>query len=490
MLDNLFRTKPIAPAGHVDAGEPFEGSLQGEVTLKRTLTGTQLILLGIGAVIGAGIFVLTGQAAAEYAGPAVMLSFVLAGLACAFAGLCYAEFAAMLPVSGSAYSYSYATLGEGVAWFIGWCLVLEYLFAASTVAVGWSGYLNAFLGNFGAQLPEALASAPYVYEAATGKFVGTGAILNLPAVLIIAAVSGVGYVGISQSAFVNSIIVAIKVTVIVMFIGFGLQYVDPSNWEPFIPANEGGTRYGMEGVIRASAVVFFAYIGFDAVSTAAGEAKNPQRDMPIGILGSLAVCTLLYILMSAVLTGMMPFAQLGTPEPVSTALNNYPALGWLQTLVEIAAIAGLASVILVMLMAQPRIFYSMAQDGLMPKMFGRCHPKYRTPHIGTVIVGVIAALLAGLLPVGFLGDIVSMGTLLAFAVVSIGVLILRYTRPNVQRPFKVPFALLICPLGFLSCMYLFWQVFREHWHLLVGWLVIGAIVYALYGYRHSKLRAG
>jgi APA family basic amino acid/polyamine antiporter len=489
MFKNLLRTKPIAPAGHVDAGEPFEGSLDGEVGLKRTLTGTQLILLGIGAVIGAGIFVLTGQAAAEYAGPAVMLSFVLAGIACAFAGLCYAEFAAMLPVSGSAYSYSYATLGEGVAWFIGWCLVLEYLFAASTVAVGWSGYLNAFLGNFNAQLPDALASAPYVYEAATGKFVGTGAIVNLPAVLIIAAVSIVGYVGISQSAFVNSIIVAVKVTVILLFIGFGLQYVDPSNWEPFIPANEGGTRYGMDGVIRASAVVFFAYIGFDAVSTAAGEAKNPQRDMPIGILGSLAICTVLYILMSAVLTGMMPYGQLGTAEPVSTALINYPSLGWLQTLVEIAAIAGLASVILVMLMAQPRIFYSMSHDGLMPKLFGKVHRKYRTPHVGTVIVGIVAALLAGLLPVGFLGDIVSMGTLLAFATVSIGVLILRYTRPAVPRPFRVPMAMVICPLGFISCLYLFWQPFKEHWHLLGGWIVIGAIIYLVYGYRHSKLRA-
>lgn len=489
MLSNLFRTKPIEAAGHVDAGEPFEGSLDGEVTLKRTLTGTQLILLGIGAVIGAGIFVLTGQAAAEYAGPAVMLSFVFAGVACAFAGLCYAEFAAMLPVSGSAYSYSYATLGEGVAWFIGWCLVLEYLFAASTVAVGWSGYLNAFLTNFDLALPALLASAPYTYDTATSQFVSTGALVNLPAVLIIAAVSGVGYVGITQSAFVNSIIVAIKVTVILLFIAFGMQFVDPANWHPFIPPNEGGMKYGMDGVIRASAVVFFAYIGFDAVSTAAGEAKNPQRDMPIGILGSLVICTLLYIAMCAVLTGMVDFRLLGTPEPVSTALDSYPSLGWLQTLVELAAIAGLSSVILVMLMAQPRIFYSMSRDGLMPKMFGKVHPKYHTPYIGTVIVGVIAAVLAGLLPVGFLGDIVSMGTLLAFATVSAGVLILRYTRPDLQRPFRVPFAILICPLGVVSCLYLFWQPFKEHWHLLLAWIAIGVLIYAAYGYRHSKLRA-
>ncbi len=487
MFKNLLATKPIAPAGHVDAGEPFEGSLDGEPQLKRTLTGSQLMMLGVGAVIGAGIFVLTGQAAADYAGPAVMLSFIFAGIACAFAGLCYAEFAAMMPVSGSAYSYSYATLGEAVAWFIGWCLVLEYLFAASTVAVGWSGYLNAFLSNFDLALPAALASAPFTYEA--GAFVRTAdGIVNLPAVMIVAAVCAVGYVGISQSAFVNSIIVAVKVTVILLFIALGSQYVDPANWQPFIPPNEGDDKYGIEGVIRASTVVFFAYIGFDAVSTSAGEAKNPQRDMPIGILGSLAICTLLYIAMCAVLTGMMPYYLLGTPEPVSTALNNYPSLGWLQTLVEMATIAGLSSVILVMLMAQPRIFYSMSRDGLLPKLFGKVHPKYHTPYVGTVIVGVIAATLAGLLPIGILGDIVSMGTLLAFATVCAGVLVLRYTRPELHRPFRVPLAIVICPLGVASCLYLFWQAFVDYWYLLLAWIAIGALIYAFYGYPNSKLR--
>jgi len=486
MLKNLFATKPIEPAPHVDAGEPVEGSLEGEATLKRTLTGTQLTLLGIGAVIGAGIFVLTGQAAAEHAGPAIMLSFVLAGIACAFAGLCYAEFAAMMPVSGSAYSYSYATLGEATAWFIGWALVLEYLFAASTVAVGWSGYLNAFLSNFNMALPASLASAPLAVEA--GEFVRTGALINLPAVLIVAAVSGVGYVGITQSAFVNSIIVAIKVTVILLFIAVGSQYVDPGNWQPFVPASEGPGRFGYDGVVRAAAIVFFAYIGFDAVSTAAGEAKNPQRDMPIGILGSLAVCTVLYIAVCAVLTGMMPYNLLGTPEPVSTALNNYPTLGWLQTLVEMAAIAGLSSVILVMLMAQPRIFYSMARDGLLPKVFGKVHPKYHTPYVGTIIVGVIAAVLAGFLPIGLLGEMVSMGTLLAFATVCAGVLILRYTRPDLPRPFRVPLAIVICPLGVISCLYLFAQPFMEHWRLLLGWIAIGMLIYIFYGYRNSKLR--
>ena len=488
MFKNLLMTRPIQAAGHVDAGEPFEGSLEGEQSLKRTLTGTQLIMLGIGAVIGAGIFVLTGQAAAEHAGPAIMLSFVIAATACAFAGLCYAEFAAMLPVSGSAYSYSYATLGELVAWFIGWCLVLEYLFAGSSVAVGWSGYLNAFLGNFGLALPVELASAPFTVQ--DGKLVHTGGLVNLPAVLIIAAVSAVGYVGITQSALVNSIIVAVKVSVIVLFIALGFQHVDPVNWQPFIPESEGPGRYGVDGVMRASAIVFFAYIGFDAVSTAAGEARNPQRDMPIGILGSLVVCTLLYVLVSAVLTGMMPYPLLNTPEPVSTALNAVPSLGWLQTLVEVAAIAGLSSVILVMLMAQPRIFYTMSRDGLMPKVFGKVHPRYRTPYVGTVLVGIVAAALAGFLPLNLLGEMVSMGTLLAFATVSAGVLVLRFTRPDMPRPFRVPAAIIVCPLGVISCLYLFSKPFREHWDLLLGWVAIGLLIYIFYGYRNSALRRG
>lgn len=485
-MKGLFATKPIEPAPHVDAGEPVEGSLQGEATLKRTLTAGQLTMLGIGAVIGAGIFVLTGQAAAAHAGPAIMLSFVLAGIACAFAGLCYAEFAAMMPVSGSAYSYSYATLGEFVAWFIGWLLVLEYLFAASTVAVGWSGYLNSLLGSMNIAIPDALATAPF--SVIEGEFIRTGAIINLPAVFIIAAISGLCYVGITQSAFVNSIIVAIKVTVILLFIGFGLQYVDTANWTPFIPENEGPGRFGVDGVVRAAAIVFFAYIGFDAVSTAAGEAKNPQRDMPIGILGSLAVCTLIYIVVCAVLTGMLPYAQLGTPKPVATALEAYPSLAWLKTLIEIGAIAGLSSVILVMLMGQPRIFYSMSRDGLMPKLFGKVHPKFQTPYVGTIIVGVVAAGLAGFLPINLLGELVSMGTLLAFATVCIGVLVLRFTRPDLARPFRVPFAIVICPLGVAACLYLFWQPFREHWQLFVGWTALGMLIYFGYGYWHSKLR--
>jgi APA family basic amino acid/polyamine antiporter len=490
MYNDLFLTKPIAPAGHVDAGEPVEGSLEGEITLKRTLTAKQLFLLGVGAIIGAGIFVISGTAAADYAGPAVILSFVIAATACAFAGLCYAEFAAMLPVSGSAYSYAYTTMGEFVAWFIGWNLVLEYLLAASTVAVGWSGYMTSFLGTMGMTIPAALSSAPL--DMVHGSIKLTGALINLPAVLIVAAITGLIYVGISQSAWVNAIIVTIKVVVILLFLAFGLQYVNPDNWIPFIPERvidaDGVGHYGIQGVMRASTLVFFAYIGFDAVSTAAGEAKNPQRDMPIGILGSLVFCTILYIAMAAALTGMIPYAELGTAKPVATALQNYPSLLWLKTLVELGAIAGLSSVILVMLMGQPRIFYSMAKDGLMPKMFGKVHPKHRTPYIGTVIVGVVAACMAGLFPIGFLGDMVSMGTLLAFATVCVGVLILRRTRPDIRRPFRVPMALLICPLGAIACLFLFWQVFAEHWDLMLGWIAIGMLIYFGYGYRHSRLR--
>jgi APA family basic amino acid/polyamine antiporter len=488
---NVFRTKPIAPSPHVDAGEPVEGSLDGEATLKRVLTSKQLVLLGIGAIVGAGIFVLTGQAAANHAGPAVTLSFVLAGFACALAGLCYAEFAAMLPVSGSAYSYSYATLGEIVAWFIGWNLILEYLFAVSTVAVGWSGYLNGLLGSIGGwigtsiAIPESLASAPLTY--ANGHLTPTGAIINLPAIAIVFAIAALCYRGITQSAIANNIVVTIKLVVILLFLGFSLQHVDPANWEPFIPASEGPGKFGVSGVLRAASIVFFAYIGFDAISTAAQETKDPQRSMPIGILGSLVVCTLLYIAVCAVLTGMLPYSQLGTAKPVATALEAYPDLLWLKTFVEIGAVAGLSSVILVMTMAQARIFYAMSHDGLIGKMFGRVHPVYRTPHVGTVFVGVVASFLAGLLPIGVLGDLVSMGTLLAFATVCIGVLVLRYTKPDLPRSFRVPAAIIICPLGAIACFALFLLAFRDNWQWMTAWIVIGMVIYFTYSSRRSVL---
>jgi len=482
---SLFRTQPVAAAMQAEA------VTAGEVTLKRVLTARHLVLLGIGAVIGAGIFVISGNAAANYAGPAIILSFVMAGIACAFAGLCYAEFAAMLPVSGSAYSYAYATLGELVAWFIGWNLVLEYTFAAATVAVGWSGYFTGLLETIGdglgisLSLPAALTSAPL--NVVQGRLVPTGALINLPAVAIVIAVAALCYRGITQSATVNAIIVLIKVGVILLFMAFTLQYVNPDNWTPFIPEPEGPGRFGFDGVVRGASVVFFAYIGFDAVSTAAQEAKNPQRDMPIGILGSLIICTLIYIAMSAVMTGIMPYNLLGTPRPVATALETYPSLLWLKSIVEIGAIAGLTSVILVMMLGQPRIFYTMARDGLIPPLFGRIHPEYRTPHVGTVIVGVTAVILAGLLPIGVLGDLVSMGTLLAFATVCIGVLILRRTRPDLPRAFRVPAAPLVCLLGAASCLYLFFPAFMANWHWMSGWIVIGFAIYFGYSRRHSKL---
>jgi APA family basic amino acid/polyamine antiporter len=491
MLKNLFATTPITVSSS-GAGELPEGGAHGEVTLKRALTARHLVMLGIGAIIGAGIFVITGQAAAQHAGPAIVLSFVFAGIACALAALCYAEFSAMLPVSGSAYSYSYATLGEYVAWFVGWSLVLEYLFTVATVAAGWSGYFNKLLSlisgwiGHDVTLPQTLSSAPFTVV--EGHIQATGMLINLPAVAIIAAITGLCYVGITQSAFVNSIIVAIKVTVILLFIAFAAKYVNPEHWHPFIPANEGASKYGWSGVGRAAAIVFFSYIGFDAVSTAAGEAKNPQRDMPIGIIGSLILCTVLYIIVSAILTGIADFRLLGTSEPVATALDNYPSLHWLQVIVVIGAVTGLSSVILVMLMGQPRIFYSMARDGLIPAFFGRIHSKFRTPHVGTVVVGVLAATLGGLFNIGVLGEMVAMGTLLAFATVCIGVLVLRYTRPELPRAFRVPMPWLVCPLGALACLALFLQSFVEHWRWMLTWIALGQLIYFAYGYRNSKLR--
>jgi basic amino acid/polyamine antiporter, APA family len=492
MLKNLFATHPIEAQPQVDAGEHIDVGVHGGGELKRVLTAKHLIMLGIGAVIGAGIFVITGTAAAQHAGPALVISFIIAGFACALAGLCYAEFAAMLPVSGSAYSYSYATLGEFVAWFVGWNLVLEYLFAAATVAAGWSGYFNELLVLIGhwtgtdMSLPSVLASAPFQFV--EGHIQATGTLINLPAVVIIAALSGLCYVGITQSAFVNSIIVAIKVTVILLFLAFAIHVINPSNWHPFIPPNEGPGVFGWSGIFRAAGIVFFAYVGFDAVSTAAGEAKNPQRDMPIGILGSLAICTVLYIAVALVLTGIAPFRILNTPEPVATALGLYPQLSWLKTIVVFGALTGLSSVILVMLMGLPRIFFSMSKDGLLPPVMGRVHRKYSTPYIGTIVVGVAAATMAGLFPVSVLGELVSMGTLLAFATVSIGVLILRYTQPNLKRSFRVPAVWPVTIIGAITCLYLFWQVFEEHWRLMLIWIVIGQLIYFGYGYSHSKLR--
>jgi len=458
--------------------------------LHRTLDARALVLLGIGAIIGTGIFVLTGTAAANHAGPALIISFLIAGFGCALAGLCYAEFAAMIPACGSAYSYSYATLGEGIAWFIGWNLILEYLFAAATVAVGWSGYVVSLLDQMGIELPPALTNAPFAKGTGHFEMVRTGALINLPAVLAIAAITSLCYVGIRQSVRFNSVIVAIKVAVIVLFIGFGAWYVDGANWHPFIPPNTGHFGdFGWSGIFRAAGIIFFAYIGFDAVSTAAQEASNPQRDMPKGILLSLVICTILYVAVSAVLTGMVPYAELNSPAPVALALDRYPALGWLAGLIKLGAIAGMTSVMLVMLLGQPRIFYAMSQDGLLPPIFRRVHPKYKTPYIGTLLTGAVAATVAGLLDVRILGELVSIGTLLAFAVVCIGVLVLRRQRPDLGRPFRVPAPWFTCIVGALICFAMMLSLGIDTWMRLLVWTVIGIAIYAFYGYSHSALRA-
>jgi APA family basic amino acid/polyamine antiporter len=480
MPNGLFATKRIADM--TTASESSE--------LNRTLDARALVLLGIGAIIGTGIFVLTGTAAANHAGPALVISFLIAGLGCALAGLCYAEFAAMIPACGSAYSYSYATLGELIAWFIGWNLILEYLFAGATVAVGWSGYVVSLFQQFGVHLPPALTNAPFTKGVGHFEIVRTGALVNLPAVLVVAAITALCYVGIQQSARFNAFVVVIKVAVILLFIGFGVWYVNGANWEPFIPPNTGTFgQFGWSGVVQASGIIFFAYIGFDAVSTAAQEARNPQRDMPTGILLSLAICTVLYVAVSGVLTGMVPYGELNSPAPVAVALDRYPALGWLAGLVKLGAIAGMTSVMLVMLLGQPRIFYAMAQDGLLPPAFGKVHPKYRTPYVGTLITGVVAATVAGLFPVTILGELVSIGTLLAFTTVCIGVLVLRHTRPDVVRPFRVPAPWLTCLLGAVICGGMMASLPRDTWVRLLIWTAIGLAIYAFYGYRNSALRS-
>ena len=460
--------------------------------LRRALTATQLTLLGIGGVIGTGIFVLTGVAAAQNAGPALALSFIFAGIGCMFAGLCYAEFAAMIPVSGSAYSYSYATLGEGIAWFIGWNLILEYLFAVATVSVGWSGYAVSLLDQLHIHIPDALSHAPFDQDRLTEHMVRTGAIINVPAMLIVAAIATICYIGIKQSATFNSWIVTIKVTVIILFIMFGISFINTANWHPFVPPNAGHFgEFGWSGVLKAAGVIFFAYIGFDAISTAAQEAKNPQRDMPIGILASLVICTILYVIVATVLTGMVSYKELNVAAPVALALDKYPGLHWLGIPIKLGAVAGMTSVMLVMTIAQARIFFAMARDGLLPKFFGKVHPKFRTPSTGTVVTGVTAAIIGGLFPVGVLGHLVSIGTLAAFVTVCIGVLVLRKTRPDLPRPFRTPLPWFTCLAGAGVCGLMMVSLGAATWWRLAIWTVFGVAVYVLYGRKHSRLhRAG
>jgi APA family basic amino acid/polyamine antiporter len=483
MLKNLLAVKSV---------KDLEAeSAKGE--LRRTLGKWSLTAIGIGGIIGTGIFVLTGLAAAQHAGPAIVLSFIIAGIGCVFAGLCYAEFAAMIPVSGSAYAYSYATLGEGVAWFIGWNLVLEYLFAASTVAVGWSRYLVKFLDALGINfIPAALSSAPMDYTVERGFF-ATGVMLNLPAVIIVTVVTVILVLGIRQSSLTNAVIVAIKVAIVVLVIVFGAFYVTADYWHPFIPENTGTWgQYGWSGIVRASGIIFFAYIGFDAVSTAAQEAKNPQRDVPFGILASLIICTVLYVLMSGVLTGMLEYPQLNDAAPVAAALEAHPQLRWLAIPVIFGALAGLTSVILVMMLAQSRIFYSMSRDGLLPPRFRACHPEWRTPVFSTVLTGIAAGLMGGLLPLNVLGELVSSGTLLAFVTVCIGIMVLRVTKPDLPRPFRVKWVWFVGIGGTLFCGLMLASLFATGgtWYRIVGWTFIGFLVYFGYGYKHSALRNG
>ncbi|SHM09329.1 amino acid permease [Rhodanobacter sp. OK091] len=454
--------------------------------LKRTLGPWGLTALGIGAVIGGGIFVITGQAAAEHAGPAIILAFVIAAICCSFTALCYAEFATLIPMSGSSYSYAYATLGELMAWFIGWNMVLEYGVSASAVAVSWTGYFVSLLDHVGIHLPTVLTNAPLAYT--DGHLVTTGALFNLPAVGIVLALTWLCYVGIRESSGANLAMVILKVSLILIVIVAGWHYVNPDYWHPFIPPSQGPEKYGWSGIMRAATLVFFAYIGFEATSTAAQEAKNPQRDLPVATLASLAICTVLYIGIAAVITGLLPFDQLGTSEPVVTAVRAHPELGWLRWVVEVGALIGLSSVILVMVIAQPRIFMIMGRDGLLPPVFAKIHPRYHTPHINTVITGVGIALLAAVFPLDVLGDLVSMGTLIAFVAVCAGVLILRKTRPELPRTFRVPWAPVTCVLGVLCCLaLLYWENWYQ-WLLLGVWTVIGMTIYFGYGRRHSRLR--
>ncbi|MBE0713312.1 MAG: amino acid permease [Candidatus Aminicenantes bacterium] len=456
--------------------------------LKRVLGPWHLIFLGVGAIVGAGIFVITGHAAAQYAGPAVTLSFVLAGVTCAFAGLCYAEFASLIPIAGSAYTYAYSTLGELIAWIIGWDLILEYSLGATTVAIGWSGYVVSFLKDIGVDFPASLAAAPYSFNPQTGAWTKTGAILNLPAAFIIALIAYILVRGIKESATVNSVIVFLKIGIILIFIGAGLFFIKPALWKPFIPPNQGQFGFfGLSGILRGAGVMFFAYLGFDAVSTVAQEAKNPKRDMPIGILGSLFACTAIYIAFSLVLTGVVHYTQLNVPAPVAVAIDAM-RLFWLSPLVKIAAIIGLMSVMMVQLMGQPRIFFTMANDGLLPPAAGRVHPKYGTPHVTTIATAVFVAVAAALLPIGIVGELVSIGTLFAFVIVCGGVLVLRYTRPDIPRSFKTPLVPFVPIMGILSCFYLMSGLPKDTWLRLLVWMGIGLVIYFTYGIRKSKLR--
>jgi len=467
------------------------GSLLAEAgsgTLRRELGPLNLVTLGIGAVIGAGIFVLTGAVASQHAGPALTLSMILAGVACAFAGLCYAELASMIPIAGSAYTYAYATMGELVAWIIGWDLILEYSLSSSSVAVGWSGYALALFQEMGITLP-ARWTGPPGSEVMLPDGSSVSAIFNVPALVICLLLTGLLIIGIRESARVNTAIVIIKVLVLTLFVAVGAHYVNTANWHPFIPPNAGEFgAFGYSGIVRGAGLIFFAYIGFDAVSTASQEAKNPGRSVPIGILGSLAICTVIYIAVGLVMTGLVPYQQLDVPSPIALAVRA-TGVQWLPPIINIGAICGISSVILVNLLGQSRIFYSMSRDGLLPPVFSRLHPRFRTPHITTAVTGTVVAIAAGLFPIGVLGQLVSMGTLLAFAIVSTGVLILRRIEPDIPRPFKTPGMPWVPIAGTLICLYLMAGLPVLTWVRLFVWLAVGLTIYFAYGrFRAATLR--
>lgn len=490
-MNNLFAKKPLAM---------LLEEMKGENRLRRVLGPVTLSSLGVGAIIGTGIFVLTGIGAHDKAGPALILSFVVAGIACIFAALCYAEFASMVPVAGSAYTYAYATMGELFAWIIGWDLILEYAVASATVAHGWSHYFQDFISIFGIKLPQAFTIAPFDYDTALGHFVATGAMFDLPAILITIVVTAILVKGIQASATFNATMVGIKLVIVFFVIIVGAFYIDPKNWQPFAPFGYGGlsffghTLFGQTdvngtalGMLAGAATIFFAYIGFDSISTHAEEAKNPQRDVPIGILSSLVICTILYIAVSAVLTGMVPREKIDLNAPVSNAFAVV-GLPWAQFLISLGAIAGITSVLLVMMLSQPRVLLAIARDGLIPvSFFGAIHDKFRTPWKSTILTGVFVAIMAALLPLRILAELVNIGTLLAFVIVCGAVLIMRYTNPEAERPFRAPFVPLVPILGILTCVMLMFSLPVENWWRLLIWLAIGFVIYFGYGRRHSVL---
>ncbi len=453
--------------------------------LHRALGPVHLTMIGIGCIIGAGIFVITGTAAAEHAGPAVLISFVIAALGCLFAGLCYAEFASMIPESGSAYTYAYATMGRFMAWFIGWNLVLEYVVSASTVAVGWSGYFASLLGDFGITLPAQFMNAPLEGKGFADMHF-TGAVFNFPAVALIILLTVFLVVGVKQSATFNGAMVLLKTAIVLLVIAFGLPHVHAANLTPFIPPSEGPGKFGWGGIFTASGVIFFSYIGFDSVSVAAQEARNPQRDVPIGILASLGICTVLYMLMALVMVGVVDWRLLDVPNPVSFAIGKIgSSLHWLVPLVNVGAIVGLASVVFVSLYGQSRVFFSMARDGFIGKIFCTVHPRFRTPHLGTIIIGAFAVLMAAIFPLDILADLVSIGTLMAFVAVCVGIMMLRISAPNAPRPFRTPLVWVVAPLGVLICGFMMVSLGEATWVRLVVWTIVGLFIYFLYGQKHA-----